>query len=313
MDNTGIPFEGDLLEENGKIIRKKSLIKGGFETAIAMLIVGVSTLLVPIPYFWLIAVILTGIIVGYYSLQSHPPGHVGQPNTWGQIGSKEQCTGHGVSYSERYLGRKFDDIDIQVKVLEIPPIPPIIVLDKNDVPTTFKNAQLDYQIVDPKAHRLNTTESRVVAGLIGFTREACREEAAEESYKGLKRMTAEQQKNIKDNIKNKLAEEQYWGINVTNFKVGSITASETVEKEDEEIQAREKRMKQVEDHVVKLQKLGIKGKEAIKEWEILNKIVPEEIKTEKRDVNFELGKNVAGLAENLLSLIPKSKKKENEK
>ncbi len=313
MDTDRKVSPGDKLEEHGKIIRKKSLKKGILETGIAMLLVGLLTLFVPIPYFWLIAMILTGVLVGYYSLQSRAPGHVGQPNTWGQIGSKEECTGHGVSYSRRYLGQKFDDVNIQVQVLEIPSTPPITVLDKNDVPTTFGNVQLDYQIFDPEASRLNTTESRVVTGLIGITRGACRKEAAKESYKGLKHMTEEQQERIKDNIEAKLKEEQDWGINVTNFKVGSITTSETVEKEDEEIQVREKRMNQVKKHVGILEKLGVKGKEALKEWEILNKIVTEEIKTVKNDVSFELGKNVAGFGKSLVDLIPKSKEKRSKK
>jgi len=302
------PCEGDVLEETGKKIRMQSLISGIFITVLSTGLIGfLSAIFIPIPNFWIVASILTFIAVGYYGLNKVEPGYVAQKKLFGQI--KHECLGHGISWTPRIFGEGVDPVDVRVKILEIPEL---IFLDKKNTKTKYENIAIKFQIVDPYAYRLNTTEEMVNKGIQSAVKESLKENTAKSTYEKIKSHTDEVQEEIKENIEKKLKEEQSWGLNITNIEIGNVRSSETVEQEDQEVRAREKRMKQSLQHIKKLKKeLGnLTDAQTIKEVKILEGLVKEEISTKVQENKIELGENTSSVITDVISLIAKKTDKE---
>lgn len=297
---------GDLLEEEGQKRRKISLWLGVSVTLFTTLITGfLAGYFIPIPYLWIIAMAFVFTVTGPYGTEYTEPGYIKQLE-W--LGKKTKAYyGHGKSWIPKILGFKLAPVVVRMTIHKIPLI---TELDKDNAKVFFHNVRVKYQILRPYQFALNTTEENLRDEVDSKTKEAIREKTSKTTYERMKKMTSKGQESIKKNIEKKLEEEQDLGAGIVSLEWENVTADETIEQEDQELVAREKRMTQVEEHIERLAKDGVSRKEAIKEIKVFHKIVPEKIETIKKEQMIELGENARDLAKDIIVLISGSKKKE---
>lgn len=304
--------EGDLLERQGQSIRRWSLVIGVLVTSVLTLLVfGVVKQIINDSLFYLTAAIFTFGAVAMHGFDSSiKPGYVGILSWWGYL--LPIYVGHGTHWVPKIFGVKFEPIDVRVKVIIAPDTEK---LDKNEVKTKYKRIRVKIQIVRPRAYKLNTTDEMADDGVISSTNEALREYTSTSTYKKCNQLTSEVEEAIKKNIEKKLAEEQDWGLNVTSVEIGEVEGSEIVEKEDQELRTRRKRMDLVNTHAKQLEKRGLSPKDAIEQVKIIHGITPEKIEKAEKEHTIEIGENTRDSIGSLLGLLfkePKKKESKNE-